>query len=55
MKNISSNLGFITCFSIMNSGKLAATVLIIKAIVVPMGRPLSRSDSAMGIIALALA
>jgi hypothetical protein len=47
-KKTTRNLDFITCFSIMNPGKLATTTFIIKTIVVPTGRPLVRRDSDRG-------
>ena len=43
-----------TCLSMINSGKLAATVLMQKANVVPTGSPLVIKLSMMGITPVAL-
>jgi hypothetical protein len=52
-KIITSNLQVITCFSNMNSGKLAATVLMQNANVVPIGRPFAIKLSITGITPVA--
>ena len=49
-----SSCHFITCLSKINSGKLAATVLMQNASVVPMGKPLTIRLSITGITPVAL-
>jgi hypothetical protein len=49
-----SNGHFITCFKRMNSGKLAATVLMQKANVVPIGSPFIIKLSITGMTPVAL-
>ena len=53
-KAITSNRHCITCFNKINSGKLAGTVLMQNANVVPIGNPLTIKLSITGITPVAL-
>ena len=52
-KIVASNLQVMTCFSRMNSGKLAATVLMQNAKVVPSGKPFAIKLSMTGMTPVA--
>lgn len=50
---IASKFHVITCFSKINSGKLAATILMQNAILAPIGKPFEIQLSMMGITPVA--
>ena len=53
-RNTASSFQLMTCLSMSTSGRLAATVLMQKARVVPRGNPLSSRLSITGIIPVTL-